>query len=219
MRSVRVFLSSTSLDLGTARRRIAEWLSTGHTLTLTDTINCARVNSRGITHDLRLGHSITCEIDNRTVTENYTPFVGTGADATYTPPTTTVPTLGHGTLTLTHPFVSPTTTLVLRNPAFGNSDRVAFNRINRKTRGGTLVVYADPAWPKMQSLQVTVNALSSQQAADTLAFLKLSLGQEIGLLDHENRQWRGTITNPDAEVANPGRDDYSVSLEFEGALA
>ncbi len=119
---------------------------------------------------------------------------------------------------MTYPYVTPTTTVVLRNPEFGNRERLGFNRINRETRGGSLIVFADPQWPKIKTVQVTLNSLSADQAADLKAFLRESLGKEIGLLDYENRQWRGIITNPDTEVANPGRCDYTAILEFEGDL-
>jgi hypothetical protein len=41
-------------------------------------------------------------------------------------------------------------TLELRPPNLGNKDRLGFNRISRETRGGTLIVFADPMWPKTQ---------------------------------------------------------------------
>ena len=39
----------------------------------------------------------------------------------------------------------------LRAPNLGNKDRLSFNRVLRETRGGTLVVFADPIWPKVQT--------------------------------------------------------------------
>ena len=57
-----------------------------------------------------------------------------------------------------------TDTLVLRAPEFGNKDRLQFNRISRETRGGTLIVYADPMWPKTQTLVLTFSALKPAQA-------------------------------------------------------
>ena len=148
--------------------------------------------------------------------KQYQPQLGFTTDTTVEVPEGTAPTLGNGTLTLTFPFTLPTTTLVLRNPEFTNKDSLNFNRINRTTRGGTLVVYADPIWPKTQTLGFEVHCLKRAQADELIEFFGDSLGLEIGLLDHEGRQWRGIITNPDTPIINPERGDYSVSFYFEG---
>jgi len=50
-----------------------------------------------------------------------------------------------------------------------------------------------------------------------LTFLDDSLGKEVGLLDHESRQWRGIITTPAAQLAEV-TIGHNVSLEFQGAL-
>lgn len=148
----------------------------------------------------------------------YSPAIG-GTVAGYTAPSPTAPTLTPGTLTLTYPFVSPTTTLLLRNPDFSNRDRLSFNRINRETRGGTLIVFADPMWPKQQNLILQISIMSAQMLIDFKTFLALTLGDEIGLLDWEGRQWRGIITNPDGALTHVGRGNRSVSIEFQGMLA
>lgn len=149
----------------------------------------------------------------------YNPFVGVTTDTTYTQPSPTAPTLGSATLTLTYPFVSPTTTLVLRNPDWGNRNRLNFSRIYRETRGGTLIVFGDPTWPKQQTLEVQVEALTATQFANLKTFLSASLGQLIGLLDWENRQWKGIILNPDTALIQNGRQNRSVSFQFQGILA
>lgn len=128
------------------------------------------------------------------------------------------PTLGHATLTLTYPFVSPTSTLVLRNPEFNNKRVFTVTRINRQTRGGTLVIFSDPIWLKRETLQLEVANLKASQAADMLLFLRASLGKQIGLLDHENRQWRGIILNPLMPIAHEKRNGRRFELEFEGEL-
>lgn len=169
-----------------------------------------------VSHGLGLIQSGTYQLDGPCVLRQYTPFVGFGDGTT---PGTSAPALADAILTLTHPFVAPTRTVTLRNPNFHNRDRLGFNRINRESRGGTLVVFADPSWPKTQTLQIEVSGLTRQQVADLMDFFAASLGQEIGLLDHENRQWRGVILNPDTPFADLGCSDRMVSFEFEGELA
>jgi len=190
------------------------------TLALVQSTTGQLVLRRTLADVLGLNQSVTYYIGGRGCTEKlYSPFVGSSTDPSYTPPSLTVPTLTKGVLTLTYPYVSPTTTLVLRNPELGDKDRLNFNRINRLTRGGTLIVFADPKWPKTQTLVVQVDSLKPAQAADLIQFLRDSLGQEIGLLDWESRQWRGIITTPDAQITHVGRGDRSVAFEFQGVLA
>jgi len=176
---------------------------------------------RNITDALGLVQSGAYQFDSPCMLRmlrQYWPFVGFG-DSIPAPPVVLAPTLGVTTFTLTYPFVSPTLTVVLRNPEYANKDDLSFNRVNRQTRGGTLVVFVDQTWPKTQKLAVEIRWLKPAQVTDLLELFTSSLGKEVGLLDHENRLWRGIIINPDTPVANPGRDDYTVSFEFEGELA
>lgn len=188
------------------------------TLQLVDVVARQLILSRSLSQTLALLQSTTFYIERGCTAKSYSPFVG-GAVPGYTPPSTTPPTLSRDTLTLTYPYVSPSTTLSLRNPAFGNKDRLNFNRINRETRGGTLIVFADPKWPKTQTLVVQIDALTRNQIVDLLAFISISLGKEIGLLDWEGRQWRGVIVTPDAQVTHVSKHDRSVTFEFQGMLA
>ena len=122
--------------------------------------------------------------------------------------------------TFLYPAVTPSDTLTLRSPELGNKDRLSFNRISRETRGGTLVVYADPIWPKTQVQVLSFTGLTETQAADLLNFMSNHLGLEIGFVDWERRLWKGIITNPTDAVTQDGRGAmFSASLEFEGALA
>jgi hypothetical protein len=166
-------------------------------------------------HTVGFKSSVTFWIGRPCLEKSYSPFIGSGSPGA---PPTTPPTLGAATLTLTYPYIAPTTTLVLRNPEFQNKESLNFNRINRETRGGTLVVYADPDWPKAKVLTLTLRHLKQAQVDALLTFLQESLGKEVGLLDHENRQWRGIILNPDAEIAHVSREDRTVELQFEGEL-
>lgn len=120
------------------------------------------------------------------------------------------PTFGQGTLTLE----IDATTLVLRNPQFNDVRQLGFTRIQRETRGGTLVVFADPIWPKATILRYTISALPDKQAI--LDFLQLSLGRVVTLTDHYGREYEGLILNSNTAVtaALPGCG-YEFQLEFE----
>lgn len=148
----------------------------------------------------------------------YAPFIGATADLDVVTPPPTQPTLTGGTLTLTWPFVSPSLTVVLRNPEYDNKFQYQPTRINRETRGGTLIIFADPVWPKLKKLEFTVTYLQGIQMQNLQAFLLASIGQSIGLRDWEGQQWEGVILNPDAEISNAQRGNWSIGLQFEGVL-
>lgn len=107
--------------------------------------------------------------------------------------------------------------LVVRAPNLGNIDRLSMTRINRETRGGTLIVYADPIWPKVQTLVLSFSVLKRQEAQDLLTFMLSHLGQEIRMIDWENRGWKGVIVNPQDPIVEDRRNSFSASFEFEGA--
>jgi hypothetical protein len=111
-----------------------------------------------------------------------------------------------------------TATVTLRAPNLGNKDRLGFNRVLRETRGGTLIVYADPIWPQTQTLALSFSGLTRTEAQNLLTFLETYLGLEIGLLDWEQRYWKGVIMTPDHPVIEDSRGRFSASFEFEGEL-
>lgn len=153
----------------------------------------------------------------------YSPFVGesTDSDAPTPPPTTLQgPMAGiQVPFQLVYPSTGTVTdSLSLETPNLGNLDRLSFNRVMRETRGGTLVVYADPVWPKVQTLVLSFSNLKSVEAQGLLTFMDDHLGKEIGLIDWEHRYWRGVITSPDGAVVEDAFDTFTASFEFQGEL-
>ncbi len=110
-------------------------------------------------------------------------------------------------------------TLVLRNPDFGNKDSVESRRINRKTRGGDLIVMRDPIWPTTEILDMTFSYLKEKQVNAIVEFLKMSLGQQIGLTDYEGRTWTGIIISPTEAITTQGQDNVQVTIQFQGVLS
>lgn len=162
-----------------------------------------------------LQQSVTFNIQGGTCPEKeYSPFVGEGGVVPTTPPV-----LGSATLTLTHPRVAPTLTLTLKNPEFGNADVIRFTKIDRLTRGGDRKFFSDSGWGKTQSFELdVVNVCETTATIDEiLEFLNTSLGEEIGLLDWENRQWKGIIVAPETDVT-PQVGGHRVRIIFEGEL-
>lgn len=112
---------------------------------------------------------------------------------------------------------SPTDEVILpRKPEFGNIDRFQFDRINRESRGGTLLVFADPIWPK---IKIKVFKFSSLKKVDAYAlrdFMAAHPGLDIELIDHENRAWVGVITKQQDGIIQDDRNSFTASFEFEG---
>jgi hypothetical protein len=176
--------------------------------------------SREAVAEVDIDFSVTYLVESSCIEFEYHPFVGSGAEDAPTPPPITLsePLEVSETFKLVYPAAGAVTdSVTLRAPQFGNRDRIGINRINRETRGGTLVVYADPIWPKTQTLVLSFAGLTRGEAVNLLTFYETYLGDEIGLLDWEHRYWKGVITQPDA-VIQDGRDSYSASFEFEGEL-
>jgi hypothetical protein len=190
------------------------------TITLGDLATVSRVGASAATSLLALSDSVAFIVVHPDTRFLYTPFVGAGAAGSPTPPGPLVgPTTGLSRCQFVYPVVSPTVFVSLRNPEFGNKDRLQFNRISRETRGGTLVVLADPMWPKVETQVLTFTGLAQTQAQSLLSFLQSYLGQEVGFMDWEGRYWKGIVTNTTDPVVQDGRGAmYTASLEFECEL-
>ena len=194
-----------------------------HDLNLTHQVICMGIFTIEIEHALGLQQSATIysESDKR-FTKQYHPFLGFGATGNPTPPTSILSGT-NPTVTAPFQFVWPSTGTVtdwvtLRAPEFGNKDKLTFNRVNRETRGGSLVVYANTMWPKTQTLALTFTGLRQTEVQDLLSFLGDHLGLEIGLIDWETRYWKGVITTTTNPVTEDSFDNYTVNLEFQGEL-
>lgn len=195
------------------------------TLSLSDTAGYQISRVLAVSDTLVLAESVSWFNPFANVEHIYHPFVGGGSGRTTPPPGelagVNLPVPGiTDRFKLVYPPVGPfTDTLVLRAPMFGNRDRLQMNRISRETRGGTLIVFADPIWPKIQSLSVQFEGLCWEEASGLLDFMEAHLGQEIGLLDWEHRYWRGVIVNTTDPVVHDGKRGYTASFEFEGELS
>lgn len=195
--------------------KAADGRDAAHLLGLQHSVIRGLLGSRVGTNALQLRSVATFQLQRTCLEALYSPFIGENASGKAPPATASI---GDGTLTLTFPYVSPSITLTLRNPDFRDERATTFSRVVRDTRGGKLIVYSDPTWPKATTLKLSLSSLSSGKAADLLDFLQASLGKEIGLLDHLGRQWRGVITQPDAEMPHPSRGGRAIDLIFEGEL-
>jgi hypothetical protein len=184
-------------------------------------VTLTRAESAGST--LAINQSAAYTLILASTQHQYSPFVGFSDDPSAPePPSTTLqgPMAG---IEVPFQLVYPATGVVtdsvsLKSPNLGNKDRLAFNRVIRETRGGTLVVFADPIWPKTETLVLSFSGLLRVEAQNLLTFIEDHLGQEVGLIDWEHRYWRGVITTPDEPVVEDRFDSFSAGFEFEGEL-
>jgi len=178
--------------------------------------------TRDAPNTIAMKQSVGYSLIRDTTDCDYTPFIG-ASDATTTPPPITLPAAKSPTISgtrfrLAYPAfdVGGTIDFIdLRSPAFGNRERLDATRINRETHGGNLIIFADPNWPEVQTLQMTFEGLKSTQARGLITFIERWLGREIGVFDHEGRAWKGVIVNPNEAVTQDGTSSFSASLEIE----
>jgi hypothetical protein len=191
-------------------------------LELTDEATCSLVRNLAASDSIELSESLAWYNRLEDCIWVYHPFVGTGAAGAPTPPpeTLTGPMPG-----ITAPFqlVYPATGVVtdsvtLCSPNLGNRDQLVFNRILRETRGGTTISFADPIWPKVQTHVLNFSGLTRDEAQDLLDFFTDHLGVEVGMIDWEQRYWRGIIVTPEDPIIEDSFNNYSASFNFEGAL-
>ena len=168
-------------------------------------------------HTLGIQQSVAYYISYYWVRQQYNPFI---ADDSATSPTLNEPMVGiEAPFQLVFPAEGEVTdSVTLRAPNLGNKDRLAFNRVLRETRGGTLIVFADPIWPKIQTHVLSFSALRRSEAQDLLDFLSDYLGQEVGMIDWEQRYWRGIVTVSEEPIIEDSFNSYTASFQFEGEL-
>lgn len=193
-----------------------------NTLNLTDQMAVQIIYRRTFTHSDFIGHSLSWYEDTPCSKKQYTPFQGESTFASdVTPPNDNLqdPQGDTGNFSLYQPYLGvPTKKVTLRNPELDNRDRNAYTRVNRETRGGKIVVYADPIWPQVRTLVVTIVGLTETEVDDMQTFMLATVGQEIGITDWEGRLWKGFITNPNDPATQDGRAKWTVSFEFEGEM-
>jgi hypothetical protein len=193
------------------------------TLELTQT--SAYTIDRGLigTSTLELQQSVTYTLIVGSTRCRYTPFVGDNSDPDApSPPPADLdgPLVGiQVPFQLVYPSSGAVTdSVALKTPNLGNKDRLGFQRVIREARGGTLIVYADPIWPRTQTLVLTFTGLSGDESQELLTFIDDYLGLEVGLIDWEHRFWKGVITQPDEPIVEDSLDSFTVNFQFEGEL-
>lgn len=185
-------------------------------LNLTDSATRALAFPRTIESPIGFVQTVEMFIDRSGELCLYAPNVGSGSRTIPTTP----PTITPSTLTLFWPVVSPSITVVLRNPDFGNKISYTPNRINRKSRGGKVMSFRDPDWPQFTLLDMNISMLNQTQIDNFKSFLSSTQGLLVGVIDHDGFVWNGVITTPDTTITQLSGTvscpNYATSFQFEG---
>lgn len=102
----------------------------------------------------------------------------------------------------------------LPSPEFGNQEELGLTRIQRETRGGDLIVYSDPIWPKTKVFKMQFAGCDVTQRDDFFELVEASLGKVVTFADHEGNSHTGFIKNPQAPATHLFREK-GIVLEFE----
>ncbi len=186
------------------------------------TLDTDTIYNKTVVQDLNLGQAITYYLDDPCYQHLYHPFLGVTElsildDLPLTEPLQQEES-GNG-ITLRYPSVGEVVTeVVLRGPELDNQDALAFNRINQETRGGELIIYADPIWPKINTLTLNFFGLLKTEVDDVIDFINDYLGQEISLTDWEGRVWYGVISSGENSAIQNYEHNWSFSFTFVGEL-
>ena len=188
----------------------------GDTLSVVDGASVAIVRPVSSGDTLNVGQGTTYTLIKSCTVRKYSPFVG-GSDTGPDAPPTSLPSASVTTgFRLQWPATGTVTDeLILPNPNLGNSQRITKSRISRESRGGTLIVYSDPIWPKFDSLVVSISYLTAAQKEAILTFTSTHLGQKVKLIDWENREWVGLVLPGDL-IAEDRHNSFTAAFEFEG---
>ena len=139
---------------------------------------------------------------------------------TYVDPTDD-PTLGDsGTLRLVSPAEGPVSSLIqLKAPNFQNRHNIAPTRTVNETRLGELIIFAaELAGPPVETLLLSFSGLKREQVRMVEQWHDDHLGQQIRLIDHEDRVWIGFISVVDDPGVEDRKMSYTLSFQFQGSL-
>jgi hypothetical protein len=197
-------------------------VTAANVMSLVDDLTMIAIWDRPVEHPNFIGHALTWYEDTPCGRKQYTPFQGESTipnDFTAPDDDLQDPQGDTGNFSMYIPALGvKTDEVILRKPELDNRDRNAATRINNETRGGKLIVYSDPTWPKVRTLALTIVGLTEANVDEMHQFMEDTIGQEIGLTDWEGRLWQGFITNPNEAATQDGRQMWTVTFEFEGEM-
>lgn len=186
--------------------------------TLLPTSLASAVNTKGAKSKITITHTVTVKCVRNLSVESSVVIVSQvnvyKPNSLFLNPSLTLPVYVAVDKSVTFTFGS--TILTLPKPDMNNADKFDFNRINRRSRGNTLIVYRDPTWPKTRTLSLSFSWIKENKLYEILSFLDLTLGREVFYIDHHGVQWKGIIMTPAAQLTQESSANIGLVLEFQG---
>ena len=116
------------------------------------------------------------------------------------------------------PLPSPSLTVQLKRPEYGNQRRQALQVKVNRTRGGKLRVHSRA--PTYEPQTIHFESLSYLKLEQVRNFLRVCKGKKCYYIDEKNRKWIGYFISTDVDLSEEARDrGGQFQLEFEGILA
>lgn len=127
--------------------------------------------------------------------------------------------ISRDTVLFQYPYNTPSLTLTLKTPAFNNQKTINLSRIQRHSRGRSLITYRDPAWPKSYSLSYSFENLSYANKNDIISFIQQTLGKEIKFTDYQSQVYKAIIANPRDFISEErGTCGFTWKVNLQGIL-
>jgi hypothetical protein len=104
--------------------------------------------------------------------------------------------------------------LNLPKPKFPNVDTIAFRRVNRVTRGNDQIIAKPNSWLPRLLYRVEWDYLCKPDWDKLKLFVTQAVGKRVKINGLYNDVKYGVILNPEAEFAQPGRENYTIALDF-----
>lgn len=193
-----------------------------HSLSLTQSVSAQ--TSKSLSDVLTIAHAIIGNIvSNQSVSHTLTISHGvvgvTNSVSTcyYAPVSSVLPAAPTLTKSSTVTYTCGINSILINAPEIGDTEEMTFQRIVRESAGGTLTGFRQSSWPKSRVLTYTFkNFGCTQTKEDVQAFLRVSLGLQVTLLDYWGRTWVGVITNPDEAYQDISRSTSQITIKFQG---
>lgn len=195
---------------------VIEAIEVHNTLVITQDIDFNRNAPRSHNSEIDITHFVIGYFEERDGCERqdtiYNPYADSSVDFPSEPTLTEA-----ADITLACPPDTPTVTITLPAPLFGDREELLITRIQRQTRGGLLKTFSSDVWPKVRTFRYKFEHLPTDKIEEMFTFLGQTLGLKMRLTDHEGRLWDGYIVNPQGEAGQFMRIcGNTTEFDFDG---
>lgn len=104
-----------------------------------------------------------------------------------------------------------TSSVVLRNPNYGEKYRLDDGRVNRATPAGKRFIYRDSQWPESIILSYDFSNISHTTLDELKTFLETNAGLEIQVIDHLGNIVTCIVIAPTINITNESDGQFDIS--------